>query len=50
MVHDACAAPNAAFGGSAIPGTTVHGAFMAALADGYATVTDADSLLSEPGR
>ncbi len=49
VVHDACAAPDLAFGGSTIPGETVHGAFMAALADGYATVTDADSLLSEPG-
>jgi nicotinamidase-related amidase len=46
VVHDACAAPNLEFGGTAIPGAAVHGAFMAALAGGYAAVLDADSLLS----
>ena len=46
VVHDACAAPDLEFGGAAIPGATVHGAFMAALADGYAAVVDADSLLA----
>jgi nicotinamidase-related amidase len=46
VVHDACAAPDLEFGGATIPGATVHGAFMAALADGYAAVVDADSLLS----
>lgn len=46
VVHDACAAPDLAFGGTAIPGATVHAAFMAALADGYASVVDADSVLS----
>jgi nicotinamidase-related amidase len=50
VVHDACAAPDLEFGGATIPGATVHGAFMAALADGYASVVDADSLLSESGR
>lgn len=48
VVHDACAAPDLEFGGATIPGATVHGAFMAALADGYASVVDADTLLSEP--
>lgn len=48
VVHDACPAPDLVFGDMAIPGPTVHAAFMAALADGYATVVDADSLLSEP--
>jgi nicotinamidase-related amidase len=48
VVHDACAAPNLEFGGATIPGATVHGAFMAALAGGYAAVVDADSVLSEP--
>jgi nicotinamidase-related amidase len=47
VVHDACAAPDLQFGGTAIPGATVHGAFMAALADGYASVLDADTLLSD---
>ena len=46
VVHDACAAPDLAFGGAPIPGATVHGAFMAALADGYAAVVDADTLLA----
>lgn len=48
VVHDACAASDLEFGGATIPGATVHGAFMAALADGYATVVDADSLLLDP--
>ena len=48
VVHDACAAPNLEFGGATIPGATVHVAFMAALAGGYAAVVDADSVLSEP--
>ena len=46
VVHDACAAPDLQFGEATIPGATVHGAFMAALADGYASVVDADSVLS----
>jgi nicotinamidase-related amidase len=44
VVHDACAAPDLEFGGQAIPGATVHGAFMAALGDGYATLTAAADL------
>jgi nicotinamidase-related amidase len=46
VIHDACAAPNLEFGGETIPGAMVHGAFMAALADGYAAVVDADELLA----
>jgi nicotinamidase-related amidase len=38
LVHDGCAAPDLEFSGSPIPGAMVHGAFMAALGDGYATV------------
>jgi nicotinamidase-related amidase len=38
VVHDACAAPDLEFAGQGIPGATVHGAFMAALGDGYATL------------
>jgi nicotinamidase-related amidase len=41
VVHDACAAPDLEFGGEAVPGRTVHAAFIAALADGYATVVGA---------
>ena len=44
VVQDACAAPDLEFRGTAVPGATVHAAFMAALADGYATVVDASSL------
>jgi nicotinamidase-related amidase len=44
VVHDACAAPDLEFAGTPIDGATVHAAFMAALADGYATVVDADRL------
>jgi nicotinamidase-related amidase len=47
VVHDACAAPNLEFGGESVPGTSVHAAFMAALADGYAKVVDADTLLTD---
>jgi hypothetical protein len=44
VVHDACAAPNLEFGGEGISGKTAHGAFMAALADGYATVVSGGDL------
>ena len=38
VVHDGCAAPDLEFEGNDIPGASVHGAFMAALGDGYATL------------
>ena len=41
VVHDACAAPDLEFGGHEVPGATVHAAFVAALADGFATVVGA---------
>ena len=44
VVHDACAAPDLEFAGDAIPGKTVHGAFMAALGSTYATLVAADDL------
>ncbi|WCB94141.1 Streptothricin hydrolase [Baekduia alba] len=44
VIHDACAAPDLEFGGAAIPGQTVHGAFMAALASNYATLVSAAEL------
>ena len=46
VIHDACAAPNLQFLEQEIPGATVHASFMAALADGYATVVSADDYLS----
>jgi nicotinamidase-related amidase len=44
VVHDACAAPDLEFGGTAIPGASVHGAFMAALGDGYATLASSQEV------
>jgi nicotinamidase-related amidase len=44
VVHDACAAPDLEFGGEQVPGRAVHAAFIAALADGYATVVAASDL------
>jgi nicotinamidase-related amidase len=44
VVHDACAAPDLDFGDTHVPGAQVHAAFVAALADGYATVVSADDL------
>jgi nicotinamidase-related amidase len=45
LVHDACAAPDLEFDGTTIPGETVHAAFVAALADGYADVVSASDLV-----
>ena len=39
VAHDACATLDLEFGGRTIPAVDVHGAFLAALADGYAAVT-----------
>ena len=44
VVHDACAAPDLEFDGATIPGASVHGAFMAALGQGYATVVSSSEL------
>jgi nicotinamidase-related amidase len=44
VVHDACAAPDLEFGGAPIPGASVHGAFMAARGDGYATLVSSDDV------
>jgi nicotinamidase-related amidase len=46
VVHDACAAPDLEFSGETIPAHAVHGAFIAALADGYAEVRSADELVT----
>jgi nicotinamidase-related amidase len=46
VVHDGCAAPDLRFGDVDVPGASVHAAFMAALADGDATVVSANELLS----
>jgi nicotinamidase-related amidase len=39
VIHDGCAAPDLEFGGTTVPGASVHAAFMAALGSGYATLT-----------
>ncbi len=44
VVADACAAPDLEFGGRTVEAADVHAAFLAALADSYATVTTADDL------
>jgi nicotinamidase-related amidase len=44
VVHDACAAPDLEFAGAPIPAAAVHGAFMAALGDGYATLATSDEI------
>jgi nicotinamidase-related amidase len=41
VVHDACAAPDLEFEGTPIPAAHVHGAFLAALGDGYAEIRSA---------
>lgn len=48
VVHDACAAPELEFAGETIPAHAVHGAFIAALDDGYAEVRSADELVTGP--
>ncbi|HEY6795037.1 MAG TPA: cysteine hydrolase family protein [Kineosporiaceae bacterium] len=49
VVHDGCAAPDLEFGETAVPAAMVQGAFMAALADGYATVVSGRELLAATG-
>ena len=44
VVGDACAAPDLEHAGVCVPGEQVHAAFLAALAEGYAEVVDAQSL------
>jgi nicotinamidase-related amidase len=44
VVHDACAAPDLEFEGTTIPGASVHGAFMAALGQGYASLVPSSDL------
>jgi nicotinamidase-related amidase len=45
VAHDAYAAPDFGFGAETIPGRSVHGAFMAALGDGYAMLVSADEAI-----
>lgn len=45
VVHDACATCDLDFAGETIPARQVHGAFLAALGDGYAALSDTSDLL-----
>lgn len=49
VAHDACATLDMEFNGTTVPAAQVHAAFMAALAFGYANVTNTDMLLSDIG-
>jgi len=44
VVHDACATKDLGFEGRTIPAADVHGAFLAALGDGYAALTSASDV------
>jgi nicotinamidase-related amidase len=44
VAHDACATKDLRFGDRAVAAADVHGAFLAALADGYATVVASGEL------
>jgi nicotinamidase-related amidase len=44
VVHNACATCDLEFGGESVPAASVHTAFLAALADGYAAVVSTDEL------
>jgi nicotinamidase-related amidase len=44
VAADACATCELDFGGVAIPAASVHAAFLAALADGYAAVVSTDDI------
>src|SRR4051812_79918 len=44
VVHDACATKDLGFGGRTIAAADVHGAFLAALGDGYAALTSASDV------
>jgi nicotinamidase-related amidase len=46
LVHDACAAPDLTFEGETVGGAAVHAAFVAALADGFATVRSSSALVA----
>lgn len=46
VVSDACATCDLDFAGETIPARQVHGAFLAALGDGYGAVVATDDLLS----
>jgi len=47
VVHDACAAPDLEFAGETIAARAVHGAFIAALGDGYAEVRSSGDLVAD---
>jgi nicotinamidase-related amidase len=44
VAHDACATCDLEFGEASVPAASVHAAFLAALADGYAAVVATDDI------
>ena len=50
VIHDACAAPDLALGTTAVPGASVHAAFVAALADGFAEVVSSEQAVASLAR
>lgn len=50
VAHDACAAPDLEFDGTAVAAASVHAAFLAALSGNYATVVAADDVPRADGR
>jgi nicotinamidase-related amidase len=49
VLQDACAAPDLEFGGITVPAASVNAAFLAPLADSYATIIKSDELLADTG-
>ncbi len=47
VVHDGCATSDLEFEGTRVPGASVHAAFMATLAEGYAELHSAEQLLAD---
>jgi len=50
VAHDACAAPDLAFGDTVVPAAQVHAAFMAALGDSYARLATSAEVVGELAR
>lgn len=47
LAHDACAAPDLTFGGTAVAGASVHAAFMTALGGAGATLVSSSELAAQ---
>ena len=49
VAHDACAAPDLAFGDTSVPAAQVHAAFMAAMNGAFAKVVTAGEAIAALG-